>query len=366
MQEPCYAELSCARMTHAYARRYHAWDISYHPLAEIRPVPGSANKLLELTVTNQIKTLWGVGAGAPGYRFFLEGAAEFLHEGSSSFAYDAASDRLLYAPADGRAPGAAEGGGGGVSVPKLHELVRGDGASDVALHSLTFQHSAVDYSTCFATTPLSQLDVTSASSDLFCEMQSAADQTVAALHWTNSERIVVSNTTVRHTGGYAIWFDSGCRDSGVYRSQLCDLGAGGVRMTAAHNITLTNSVLEDGGQVWRQGVGVLMQTANVSFVAHNTIRRFYYTGISIGWSWGFAPTSNYGSVILMNNISTIGQGELSDLGCIYHLGIDPGTLIEANVCSDVESYNYGAWGELSSAVLCALVLCRAACCCATL
>lgn len=115
-------------------------------------------------------------------------------------------------------------------------------------------------------------------------------------------------------------------------------------MTASHNVTLSDSIIEDGGKVWRQGVGVLMQSANDSRVTHNTIRRFFYTGVSIGWTWGFAPTLNFGSVVSANEIHTIGQGELSDLGCIYHLGKDPGTLIEGNTCHNVSSYNYGGWG----------------------
>ena len=43
-------------------------------------------------------------------------------------------------------------------------------------------------------------------------MQSAGDQAIAALHFTNSERIQIINMTVRHTGGYAVWFDCGSRD----------------------------------------------------------------------------------------------------------------------------------------------------------
>jgi hypothetical protein len=300
---------------------YHAWDISFHPLAQIRLVN---NGSLEIIVSNQIKTLWGLGAGAPGFRFFLEGAEEFLHEGSGTFTHDTTAGRLLYAPADGMVPGATV-------VPHLTELVSGDGLLDVTMDSVTLQHSAVDFHACFE--PSS-----------FCEMQSAANLAVAAVHWTNSERIMLVNTTIRHTGGYGLWFDSGCRDTVASHLHLYDLGAGGVRMTAAHNVTLADSVLEDGGQVWRDGVGVLMQVANDSLVTHNSIRRFRYTGISVGWTWGFAENQNSGSVISANEIHTIGQGELSDLGCIYHLGVDPGTVIEGNMCSNVTAYNYGGWG----------------------
>ena len=69
-----------------------------------------------------------------------------------------------------------------------------------------------------------------------------------------------------------------------------------------------------------------------------------YVGISVGWQWGFGRTGNANSVISSNYISTIGQGQLSDMGCIYHLGIDSGTLIEGNICTNTSSYYYGGWG----------------------
>eukprot|EP01052_Picozoa_sp_SAG31_P013982 SAG31_NODE_855_length_11461_cov_5.496215_2_plen_295_part_00 len=110
---------------------YHSWDVSYHRLAEIRRVPGTTSGI-ELVVSNKIKTLWGVGAGAPGFRCFLEGAREFLRRGSATFVHDAAGKRLLYAPADGEPPGATV-------VPWLAEILRTDGTSDVVLQDITFQ-----------------------------------------------------------------------------------------------------------------------------------------------------------------------------------------------------------------------------------
>ena len=55
-------------------------------------------------------------------------------------------------------------------------------------------------------------------------------------------------------------------------------------------------------------------------ITHNAISEFRQTGISLGWEWSYEPTADSNNVASFNNISTIGMGETSDLGCVYHLG----------------------------------------------
>jgi hypothetical protein len=37
--------------------------------------------------------------------------------------------------------------------------------------------------------------------------------------------------------------------------------------------------------VFRSGVGVLLQAATGCLVTHNSITRFRYSGVSVGWTW---------------------------------------------------------------------------------
>ena len=88
------------------------------------------------------------------------------------------------------------------------------------------------------------------------------------------------------------------------------MGAGGVRIgeassfengtaaRTARNVTVADSVLRDGGNVFRAGMGVLLQAAADSTVTHNEIAVFRQTGISAGWRWNYGPTSDGNNVSL--------------------------------------------------------------------
>jgi hypothetical protein len=230
------------------------------------------------------------GDANSGSRYFLENAPEYLSKGSGTFYADAES--IVYAPLDVESSSALDAVV--AATPGLFELVSNNGTRDVRMEGLTFAHTDVDFEACFAGP---------------CALQSATFVSTAAVHFQFSTNISLHRCTVEHVGGYGVNFGAGVRDARFSHGRIEDLAAGGVRIgeasgyengtefRTARNVTVTDTVIRDGGNVFRAGMGVLMQAAADCTVTHNTVAMFRQTGISVGWKWNYGVTSNGNNTI---------------------------------------------------------------------
>jgi hypothetical protein len=354
------ARITLARTPIALALRASQWGVEYDnatfpltpsdlpSLAEAELViwhnwVTSQNKVRAVDLARGNITVQGL-AGDPFFgaggniRFALQNLASPGRLAPGSFYV---AQRTLYLrPLDGSAPP------GPAIVEAIPEVVALAGAPSapvrgVILANLTIAHAAAD------------LEHSCMSAG--CGGQSCSESTTAAFHARSAQGCSLSGVEVVGSGAYAVWWDQGSEACDVTGAWLHDLGMGGVRVgntentgdpatAPAKNVSVADCTIEHGGLVVPAGTGVLAQESYGTTITHNHIHHLFYTGVSTGWTWGYAADSDAGHTVGFNHIHDIFQGELSDGGCIYNLGRSPGTRIINNLCHDVQSYGYGGWG----------------------
>jgi parallel beta-helix repeat protein len=230
-----------------------------------------------------------------------------------------------------------------VIAPGPGQLIRFEGKAaaqepvgNIHLRGLTFAH------TDWKLSPIGYAD------------QQAAYDIPAAIEANGATAITIEKCTFTHLGNYAIAFGKGCKYNLIRANEISDVGAGGIKIgepkvreaeaEQTGDNKVTDNHIYDIGIVYPGAVGVWVGQSGGNTISHNHIHDTYYTGISVGWTWGYGPALAKGNIIEYNDVHDIGRGMLSDMGGIYTLGMQPGTVIRNNLFHDVNSYGYGGWG----------------------
>ncbi|MBQ8742771.1 MAG: right-handed parallel beta-helix repeat-containing protein [Clostridia bacterium] len=164
----------------------------------------------------------------------------------------------------------------------------------------------------------------------------------------------VKNCEITNVGIYALEVRPGCKKITVEGCEIHEIAAGGIKISggitdapaedATTDCVIRKNHIHHCGIRYPAGCGVLVCNSSSNEISENEISYLEYTGISVGWVWGYAESRTFGNLITKNHIHHIGMGRLSDMGGIYTLGKQHGTVISENRIHDVKSAHYGGWG----------------------
>ena len=287
----------------------------------------------------------------PGDLYYLENAFEFL-DTPGEWYLDRNTGRIYYWPEPDKNINSAE-----IIAPLLDRAMQLQGSPEseqfverISFLGLTWSHTQWYYPE---------------NADKGSSGQ-AARAVLGAVEAEGVRYCTFRDCTFARIGNYALELGRGCQHNRIVRCQMFDLGAGGVKIGERGNTlnpTIREKKLEqnyrnqilachiyDGGRLFHSAVGILIGQSYDNRIAYNHIHDFYYTAISVGWRWNYGRSLAYGNVVEFNHIHHIGvlsNGDgpiLSDMGAIYTLGVQPGTVIRSNLCHDIAGLRYGGWG----------------------
>ena len=291
--------------------------------------------------------------------YYLEGGRVMLDKPGEWY-LDRKDKKLYYFPLEGETDIVA-------TIPSLVNVVRlegdhrnGKSVEHIQFKGLTFSHTTWVLPRASEQSGYSQADI----------------RMDGSVYLKGANNCLFEACEITAIGNYGLEMSLGCSNNRVLRCDIHDLGAGGLLIgpkirprgkigpedigtelppvlenpaDASSNNEVADCRIYDGGKYFHCAVGIWIGQSPDNQIHHNEIYNFYYSGISTGWTWGYGPALATGNIFEYNHIHHIGKLEngdgsvLSDLGGIYTLGNQTGTVIRNNEFHDIWAGKYGGW-----------------------
>ncbi len=284
----------------------------------------------------------------PGQEYILENVAEqFKNPGE--WYLDRANGMLYYIPRDeSETPDTID-----VHAPVTAKLIeiKGNPAEDdhvtgVHFRGLHFAYTRGDYGSGLYTDGTPE-------KELFGSDSQAVSNAHGSVEISYARNVSFADCALTNYGVHGFNLKDGCRSVRIEGCTIYDGGAGGVRIcgggygsplhTRTTGCSVTDCKITHVGRRYYSACGILIMHASETDILYNEIGDLYYTGVSVGWTWGYAKTVCRDNRIIGNHIYDLGKGFLSDMGGVYLLGSQPGTVVRNNKIHDIKCKEYGGW-----------------------
>ncbi len=315
----------CVRVLH-----YWVTDFAY-----LKSYDSDSNKyILSNPTTMTIKA---------GDRYYFENIFEELNK-SGEWYFDSEDSKLYYVPFENETADDTV-----LYVCVNDKLIDINSTENIEFNGIEFKNTNFTYPETF-----DELN-------FFCEEKIKAPQAEidveGAVEVKNTSGIKFTNCDFTNIGNTALKFNKLVKNSDVTGCLFENIGGTGIFINGynsqngaeiTENINIIDNRIKSYGKNWMSAIGILQTNARNCTIKNNEISDGYYTAISVGWVWGYDYNVTYNNKIQDNLIYDIGQGWLSDMGGIYTLGTQKGTVLSGNVIYNVAADSgqggYGGWG----------------------
>lgn len=304
---------------------------------------------------------WNAGFSVSGTHTIYN-SLSFVDE-PGEFYFDKTDKILYYYPRSGEDMATAD-----VEAPVADQLIVIEGksttdrVSNLSFSGITFanteyQLTDVAGSHGKTTCQAAQTYIAYADSDWHKRKYEMADTLPAMIHITNSDSIVFSGNTIKHSGADGLSMTNDVINSDVSGNYITDITSSGITIGHPQHIyigdaswdnhekfpagiegicknnTVSNNFLYDISVVHGFGgcAAITAYYADSVKILNNTIEKTAYNGIHLGWGWcNFKDSTTCKDNMICNNRVVNCLNRLHDSGGIYTIGQMPGTIINEN------------------------------------
>ncbi|WP_379967289.1 right-handed parallel beta-helix repeat-containing protein [Epilithonimonas sp. UC225_85] len=187
-----------------------------------------------------------------------------------------------------------------VVIPTLESLISGeDGAGYIKFNNLIFSHTTWNKpseNNGYLGVSVSNNGFITEQADWYCVPTIGSRNTnviPAAISFKNASHINIFNCEFKSIGSTALSFGESSADNIICSNKFEDIAASAIRVGTVDNTKIEsvirnkiiNNTITNIANEYSGSVGIFVPYAKYTTVNHNTLTKFPYTGISVGWGW---------------------------------------------------------------------------------